>query len=66
MFCKNKNLLQKKEKESIQLKNENITEFALVTFRDGVDEGKIFSNKKKDPMTLKELNKAYELWKTGY
>nr|KJB72897.1 hypothetical protein B456_011G203400 [Gossypium raimondii] len=42
--------------ESVQLEHENVTEFVLVTLRDRVEEGRRFSNEKKDPMTSKELN----------
>ncbi|RZC84032.1 hypothetical protein C5167_046818, partial [Papaver somniferum] len=40
--------------ESVQLEHENVTELVLVTLRDGVEEGRRFSN--RDPMTSKELN----------
>lgn len=33
-----------------------MTELTLVTLRNGVEEGKRFSNEEKDPMTSKELN----------
>ena len=33
-----------------------MTELVLVTLRDGVEEGRRFSNEEKDPMTSKELN----------
>lgn len=36
--------------------NENVTELVPVTLRDGMEEGRRFSNEEKDPMTLKELN----------
>lgn len=37
-------------------------EFVLFTLRDGVKEGRRFSNEKKDPMTSKELNESsYEV-----
>ena len=42
--------------ESFQLEHENVTELVLVTFRDGVKEGRRLSNEEKDPMTSKELN----------
>ena len=32
-----------------------MTELVLVTLRDGVEEGRRFSNEEKDPMTSKEL-----------
>ena len=42
--------------------NENVTELVLVTLRNGVEEGKRFSNDEKDPMTSKELNEEpYEV-----
>ena len=42
--------------------NENVTELVLVTLRNGVEEGKRFSNEEKDPMTSKELNEEpYEV-----
>jgi hypothetical protein len=42
--------------------NENVTELVLVTLRNGVEEGKRFSNEEKDPMTSKELNEEpYEM-----
>ncbi|MFQ6648256.1 hypothetical protein Gotur_020799 [Gossypium turneri] len=34
-----------------------MNEFVLVILRDRVEEERRFSNKKKDPMTSKELNK---------
>ncbi|OVA11582.1 hypothetical protein BVC80_1165g13 [Macleaya cordata] len=42
--------------ESVQLEHENVTELVLVTLRDGVEEGRRFSNEETDPMTSKELN----------
>ncbi|KAF8376868.1 hypothetical protein HHK36_031475 (chloroplast) [Tetracentron sinense] len=48
--------------ESVQLEHENVTELVLVTLRDGVEEGRRFSNEEKDPMTSKELNEEpYEV-----
>uniref|UniRef100_F6HFM3 Uncharacterized protein n=1 Tax=Vitis vinifera TaxID=29760 RepID=F6HFM3_VITVI len=48
--------------ESVQLEHENVTELVLVTLRDGVEEGKRFSNEENDPMTSKELNEElYEV-----
>lgn len=48
--------------ERVQLKHENMTELVLVTLRDGVEEGRRFSNKGRDPMTSKELNEEpYEV-----
>ncbi|KAK2965098.1 hypothetical protein RJ640_012572 [Escallonia rubra] len=48
--------------ESVQLEHENVTKLVLVTLRDGVEEGRGFSNAKKDPMTSKELNEEpYEV-----
>lgn len=42
--------------------DENVTELVLVTLRNGVEEGKRFSNEEKDPMTSKELNEEpYEM-----
>ena len=42
--------------------NENVTELVLVALRNGVEEGKRFSNEEKDPMTSKELNEEpYEM-----
>lgn len=42
--------------------DENVTELVLVTLRNGVEEGKRFSNEEKDPMTSKELNgEPYEM-----
>ena len=42
--------------------NENVTELVLVTLRNGVEEGKRFSNEEKDPITSKELNEEpYEV-----
>lgn len=50
------------KKESVQLEHENVTELVLVTLRDGVEEGRRFSNEEKDPMTSKELNEEpYEV-----
>jgi len=44
------------------LEHEKVTEFVLLTLRDGVDEGRSFSNKERDPMTSKELNEEpYEV-----
>ncbi|MBA0748026.1 hypothetical protein Gogos_004882 [Gossypium gossypioides] len=44
------------------MEHENVTEFVLVTLRDRVEEGRIFSNEEKDPMTSKELNEEpYEV-----
>jgi len=44
--------------ENVQLEHENVTQLVLVTLRDGVEEGRRFSNKEKDqiPITSKELN----------
>ena len=36
--------------ESVQLEHENVTELVLVTLRNGVEEGKKFSNEEKDPI----------------
>ncbi|KAK9082295.1 hypothetical protein Syun_031753 [Stephania yunnanensis] len=48
--------------ESVQLEHENVTELVLVALRDGVEEGRRFSNEEKDPMTSKELNEEpYEV-----
>ena len=48
--------------ESVPLEHENVTELVLVALRDGVEEGRIFSNEEKDPMTSKELNEEpYEV-----
>lgn len=48
--------------ESLQLEHENLTELVLVTLRDGVEEGRKFSNEEKDPITSKELNEEpYEV-----
>ncbi|KAK9123579.1 hypothetical protein Sjap_013181 [Stephania japonica] len=48
--------------ESVQLEHENVTELVLIALRDGVEEGRRFSNEEKDPMTSKELNEEpYEL-----
>ncbi|KAF6158399.1 hypothetical protein GIB67_019438 [Kingdonia uniflora] len=48
--------------ESVQLEHENVTELVLVTFGDGVEEGRRFLNEEKDPMTSKELNvEQYEV-----
>ncbi|KAF9595593.1 hypothetical protein IFM89_001065 [Coptis chinensis] len=48
--------------ESVPLEHENVTELVLVALRDGVEEGRRFSNEEKDPMTSKELNEEpYEL-----
>ncbi|EHA8586826.1 putative Ribosomal protein S12, bacteria [Cocos nucifera] len=48
--------------ESVQLEHENVTELVLVTLRDGVEEGRRFSNEEKDPITSKELNEEpYEV-----
>jgi hypothetical protein len=48
--------------ESVQLEHENVTELVLVTLRDGVEEGRRFSNEEKDPSTSKELNEEpYEV-----
>ena len=33
-----------------------MTQLVLVTLRDGVEEGRGFSNAEKDPITSKELN----------
>jgi len=35
--------------KSLQLEHENVTELVLVTLRNGVEEGKKFSNEEKDP-----------------
>ena len=48
--------------ESVQLEHENVTKLVLVTLRDGVEEGRGFSNAEKDPMNSKELNEEpYEV-----
>ena len=48
--------------ESVQLEHENVTQLVLVSLRDGVEEGRRFSNKGRDPMTSKELNEEpYEV-----
>ena len=50
------------KRESVQLEHENVTELVLVTLRDGVEEGRRFSNEEKDPITSKELNEEpYEV-----
>ena len=36
--------------KSLQLEHENVTELVLVTLRNGVEEGKKFSNEEKDPI----------------
>ena len=42
--------------------NWNVTKLVLVTLRDGVEEGRGFSNAEKDPKTSKELNEEpYEV-----
>ena len=47
---------------SLQLEHENLTELVLVTLRDGVEEGRKFSNEEKDTITSKELNEEpYEV-----
>ncbi|KAL5696905.1 glutathione transferase [Ranunculus cassubicifolius] len=52
--------------ESVPLEHENVTELVLVALRDGVEEGRRFSNEEKDPMTSKELNEEpYEV-KTSF
>lgn len=64
MFGKKNNLLlwEESKMESVQLEHENVTELVLVTLRDGVEEGRRFSNEEKDPMTSKELNEEpYEV-----
>lgn len=39
-----------------------MTEFVLVTLRDGVEEGRRFANEERGPMTSKELNEEpYEV-----
>lgn len=39
-----------------------MTEFILVTLRDGVEEGRRFANEERDPMTSNELNEEpYEV-----
>ena len=44
------------------MEHENVTELVLVTLRDGVKEGRRFSNGEKDPITSKELNEEpYEV-----
>ncbi|KAI5666689.1 hypothetical protein M9H77_16542 [Catharanthus roseus] len=43
--------------ESVPLEHENVIKLVLVTLREGVEEGRGFSNAKKDPMNSKELNK---------
>ncbi|KAK9147881.1 hypothetical protein Scep_006638 [Stephania cephalantha] len=41
---------------------QNVIELVLVALRDGVEEGRRFSNKENDPMTSKELNEEpYEV-----
>lgn len=48
--------------EGVQLEHENVTELVLVIFRDGVEEGRRFSNEERDPNTSKELNEEpYEV-----
>ncbi len=48
--------------EHVQLEHESMTELVLVTLRDGVEEGRGFSNEGRDPMTSKELNEEpYEV-----
>ena len=65
MFGKKKEKIfffENNKKESVQLEHENVTELVLVTLRDGVEEGRRFSNEEKDPMTSKELNEEpYEV-----
>lgn len=36
--------------ESVQLEHKNVTELVLITLRDGVEEGRRFSNKEEDPI----------------
>ena len=44
------------------MEHENVTELVLVTLRDGVEEGRRFSNEEKDPIISKELNEEpYEV-----
>lgn len=58
---KNNKKISKVEEPRFQM-NENVTELVLVTLRNGVEEGKRFSNEEKDPMTSKELNEEpYEM-----
>jgi hypothetical protein len=35
--------------QSVQLEHENVTQLILVSLRDGVEEGRRFSNEEKDP-----------------
>ncbi|EPS74532.1 hypothetical protein M569_00249, partial [Genlisea aurea] len=47
---------------SVQLEHETVTKLVLVTLRDRVEEGRVFSSAEKDPMNSKELNEEpYEV-----
>ena len=56
---KNKKKISKVNKNEVEVEeprfqmDENVTELVLVTLRNGVEEGKRFSNEEKDPMTSK-------------
>lgn len=65
---KNNKKISKVNKNEVEVEEprfqmyENVTELVLVTLRNGVEEGKRFSNEEKDPMTSKELNgEPYEM-----
>ena len=44
--------------ESVQLEHENVTELVLVTLRDGVAEGRRFSNEEKDPNYFERIERG--------
>lgn len=48
------------------MEHENVTEFVLVTLRDGVEEGRSFSNEEKDPIEEKDPMPSKELNEEPY
>ena len=46
------------KKESVQLEHENVTELVLVILRNGVEEGKKFSNEEKDPSYFERIERG--------
>ena len=44
--------------ESLPLEHENVTELVLVILRNGVEEGKKFSNEEKDPSYFERIERG--------
>ncbi|KAL8196686.1 hypothetical protein R6Q57_024601 [Mikania cordata] len=53
-----------KKNGKCSIEHENVTKLVIVTLQDRVEEGRGFSNAKKDPMTSKELNEDPGMFST--